>query len=114
VDDRRRLRPNHRDLQLHRLHPHDPTLDGFTKAGARSTEYTFATYLLNTFAIIVPKVIVTVISRYSWRSGFARFNVPGKRMLFALLIATIPCESVLPSAVPDVRELGWLDTFFPL
>jgi oligogalacturonide transport system permease protein len=48
--------------------------------------------------------------------GFARFNVPGKRALFALLIATIllPKSVLLVPQYLMFREMGWLDTFLPL
>src|SRR5262249_2576633 len=96
--------------------PQNPTLDGFEKGWKTSTEYTFATYFANPFAIIIPKVIVTVISSVVVAFGFARFNVPGKRVLFALLIATIllPKSVLLVPQYLMFREFGWLDTFLPL
>ena len=96
--------------------PHHPTLEGFTKGWQTSTQYTFARYLLNTFAIIVPKVVVTVVSSVLVAFGFARFNVPGKRVLFGLLIATIllPKSVLLVPQYLMFREFGWLDTFLPL
>ena len=110
------FRPNHEIFSSIGFIPHEPTLDGFIKGWRTSTEYTFATYLLNTFAIIVPKVIVTVISSVLVAFGFARFNVPGKRVLFALLIATIllPKSVLLVPQYLMFREFGWLDTFYPL
>ena len=84
------LKPNHEIFSSIGFIPHSPTLEGFTKGWETSTEYTFARYLLNTFAIIIPKVIATVVSSVLVAFGFARFNVPGKRALFALL--TIAAE----------------------
>ncbi|HEY8510063.1 MAG TPA: carbohydrate ABC transporter permease [Steroidobacteraceae bacterium] len=110
------FKPNHEVFSSIGFIPSDPTLDGFRGGWRTSTEYTFGTYLLNTFEIIIPKVIVTVISSVLVAFGFARFNVPGRRLLFALLIATV----LLPKSVLLVpqyllfRELGWLDTFLPL
>ena len=89
------FKPNHEIFDSIGFIPHEPTLEGFTKGWQTSTEYTFARYLLNTFAIIIPKVIVTVVSSVLVAFGFARFNVPGKRVLFTLLIATI----LLPKSV---------------
>ena len=110
------FKPNHEIFSSIGFIPHEPTLDGFAKGWQTSTEYTFARYLLNTFAIIVPKVIVTVISSVLVAFGFARFNVPGKRVLFALLIATIllPKSVLLVPQYLMFREFGWLDTFLPL
>lgn len=110
------FRPNHEIFSSIGFIPQHPTLEGFTKGWHTSTEYTFARYLLNTFAIIVPKVIVTVVSSVLVAFGFARFNVPGKRVLFGLLIATIllPKSVLLVPQYLMFRELGWLDTFLPL
>jgi oligogalacturonide transport system permease protein len=110
------FKPNHEIFNSIGLIPQHPTLEGFTKGWQTSTEYTFARYLFNTFAIIVPKVIVTVVSSVLVAFGFARFNVPGKRVLFGLLIATIllPKSVLLVPQYLMFRELGWLDTFLPL
>ena len=110
------FKPNHEIFDSIGFIPHAPTLEGFTRGWQTSTEYTFARYLLNTFAIIIPKVIVTVVSSVLVAFGFARFNVPGKRVLFALLIATIllPKSVLLVPQYLMFREMGWLDTFLPL
>jgi oligogalacturonide transport system permease protein len=110
------FKPNHEIFSSIGFIPHNPTLEGFTKGWETSTEHTFARYLLNTFAIIVPKVIATVVSSVLVAFGFARFNVPGKRVLFALLIATIllPKSVLLVPQYLMFREMGWLDSFLPL
>ena len=110
------FKPNHEIFDSIGFIPHEPTLEGFVKGWHTSTEYTFARYLLNTFAIIIPKVVVTVVSSVLVAFGFARFNVPGKRVLFGLLIATIllPKSVLLVPQYLMFREMGWLDTFLPL
>jgi oligogalacturonide transport system permease protein len=110
------FKPNHEIFNSIGFIPRHPTLEGFTQGWQTSTEYTFARYLLNTFAIIVPKVIVTVVSSVLVAFGFARFNMPGKRVLFSLLIATIllPKSVLLVPQYLMFREFGWLDTFLPL
>jgi oligogalacturonide transport system permease protein len=110
------FKPNHEIFSSIGFIPKEPTLEGFTKGWRTSTEYSFGTYLLNTFEIIVPKVLVTVVSSVVVAFGFARFNVPGKRVLFALLIATVllPKSVLLVPQYLMFRELGWLDTFLPL
>lgn len=81
-----------------------------------STEYTFTKYFLNTFTIVVPKVLGTVISCVITAYGFARFKFFGKKTLFATLISTL----LLPSVVIYIpqflifRYFGWLDTYLPL
>jgi len=96
--------------------PSHPTMDGFTKGWKTSTEYTFATYLLNTMKIVIPKVILTVISSVIVAYGFARFAIPGRKLLFALLMATVllPKSVLLIPQYLMFREFGWLDTYLPL
>ncbi|MEM5467158.1 carbohydrate ABC transporter permease, partial [Celeribacter marinus] len=48
--------------------------------------------------------------------GFARFEFPGKKILFGILIATLLLPDVV-TRIPQYllfRELGWLDTYLPL
>jgi oligogalacturonide transport system permease protein len=110
------FKPNHEIFSSIGFIPHEPTFEGFIQGWQTSTEYSFGRYLLNTFAIIVPKVAVTVVSSVLVAFGFARFNVPGKRVLFGLLIATIllPKSVLLVPQYLMFREMGWLDTFMPL
>ena len=110
------FKPNHEIFSSIGFIPHAPTLEGFSKGWQTSTEYTFARYLLNTLAIIVPKVIATVVSSVLVAYGFARFHVPGRRLLFGLLIATIllPKSVLLVPQYLMFREFGWLDTFLLL
>ncbi|MCT8998725.1 carbohydrate ABC transporter permease [Chelativorans intermedius] len=96
--------------------PEEPTLDGYIKGWQTSTPYTFATFFWNTFLIILPKVIGTAISCTAVAYGFARFEFPGKRILFATVIATLLLPNVV-TRIPQYllfRDLGWLDTFLPL
>jgi oligogalacturonide transport system permease protein len=110
------FKPNHEIFGSIAFWPRTPTLEGFAGGWRTGTDHSFGHYLLNTFQIIVPKVIVTVVSSVIVAFGFARFRVPGRNFLFALLIATV----LLPKSVLLIpqyllfRELGWLDTFLPL
>jgi oligogalacturonide transport system permease protein len=110
------LKPNHEIFSGIGLVPEAPTLEGFAKGWRTSTEYTFATYFSNTLQIVVPKVILTVISSVLVAFGFARFHLPGRRLLFGLLIATVllPKSVLLIPQYLMFRQLGWLDTFLPL
>lgn len=110
------FKPNHEIFGSIGFIPSEPTLDGIRDGWHTSTEYTFATYLFNSFAIVIPKVIFTVVSSLLVAYGFARFAIPGKKWLFALLIATIllPRSVLLIPQYLMFREFGWLDTFLPL
>lgn len=88
----------------------------YAKGWKTSSEYTFATYFLNSFAIIVPRVIVTVISCVLVAYAFARFEFYGKKLLFSIMVATMMLPLIvlrLPQYLV-FRELGWLDTYLPL
>ena len=89
---------------------------GYAKGWKTSTEYTFATYFLNSFAIAVPRIIVTVISCVLVAYAFARFEFFGKKVLFSIMVGTMMLPLIvlrLPQYLM-FRELGWLDTYLPL
>jgi oligogalacturonide transport system permease protein len=96
--------------------PADPTVQGYIDGWRTSTPYTFARFFWNTFLIIAPKTVFTVISCAAVAYGFARFEFPGKKLLFASLIATLLLPNVV-TRIPQYllfRDMGWLDTFLPL
>lgn len=96
--------------------PADPTVQGYVDGWRTSTPYTFARFFWNTFLIIAPKTVFTVISCAAVAYGFARFEFPGKKILFASLIATLLLPNVV-TRIPQYllfRDMGWLDTFLPL
>lgn len=96
--------------------PADPTIQGYIDGWRTSTPYTFARFFWNTFLIIAPKTVFTVISCAAVAYGFARFEFPGKKILFASLIATLLLPNVV-TRIPQYllfRDMGWLDTFLPL
>ncbi|MCI1984986.1 MAG: carbohydrate ABC transporter permease [Lactobacillus sp.] len=89
-----------------------PYIDGWKT----SSQYTFATYFLNSFLIVIPKVILTLVSCTLAAYGFARFEFPAKRILFPIMMATL----FLPGIVTRIplyifwRNMGLLDTYIPL
>ena len=96
--------------------PKDFDFSGYIRGWRTSTEYTFARYFANTFKIVIPKVILTVISTVLTAYGFARFKIPGKKYLFSILIGTL----LLPNVVLRIpqylmyREFNWLNSYKPL
>lgn len=96
--------------------PSDPTFDGYVNGWKTSTPYTFGHFFWNTFLIIAPKVIGTAISCTLVAYGFARFDFPGKKLLFSVLIGTLLLPNIV-TRIPQYilfRDLGWLDTYLPL
>ena len=80
-----------------------------------SGQYTFGTFFINTFKLVIPTVLFTIVSSVLVAYGFARFNFPGRKILFSLMISTL----MLPNAVLIIpryiifRNLGWLDSYKP-
>ncbi|GAA6179755.1 carbohydrate ABC transporter permease [Shimia sp. NS0008-38b] len=96
--------------------PKEPTLQGYIDGWKTSTPYTFGHFFLNSLWIIIPKVIGTAVSCTLVAYGFARFEFPGKRILFATVIATLLLPNVV-TRIPQYllfRDIGWLDSFLPL
>ncbi len=96
--------------------PESPTVQGYIDGWKTSTPYTFGHFFINSMQIVIPKVIGTAISCTLVAYGFARFEFPGKKILFGILIATLLLPDVV-TRIPQYllfRELGWLDTYLPL
>ena len=76
----------------------------------------FPRLFFNTLAIAVLGIVGTLISCTLVAYGFARFRIPGKDLLFTILISTI----FLPEAVTIVPtyaffvKIGWVGTWLPL
>lgn len=91
-------------------------LTSYIEGWKTSSEYTFATYFLNSFLIVIPKVVLTLVSCTLAAYGFARFNFPAKKILFPIMIGTL----FLPGIVTRIplyifwKNLGLLDTYIPL
>ena len=86
-------------------------IDGWKSAGI----YTYTQYFINSFVMVVPTVLFTLISSSLVAYGFARFRFPLKKQLFGLLIATL----MLPNAVIIIprytlfNKFGWVDSYLP-
>lgn len=97
------------------LVPEKWSLQGYINGWKGTGQYTFGTYFSNTFKLVLPSVIFTVLSCAIVGFGFARFKFVGKKVFFALMIATM----MLPNSVMLIprylmfRDLKWLDTYLP-
>jgi len=72
--------------------------------------------LFNTFTISALSTVLSLFFTSLGGYGFAKFDFPGKKMLFSLLLATmiIPGAVMMVPSFVIMRELGWVDTFLPL
>ena len=72
-------------------------------------------FMKNTFLLVVPSVLLTVISSTLVGYGFARFDFPFKGFLFAMMLSTL----MLPGTVTMIpkylifNKMGWLNTYLP-
>lgn len=89
---------------------------GYGEAFKTSTSHNILYYFLNTFEILIPKVILTVVSSVLTAYAIARFEFKGKKLVFSIVIATL----LLPEVVLRIptyliwSNLGFLDTYVPL
>lgn len=89
----------------------DAYINGWHSVG----KFTFTTFYINTFKLVVPTTLFTILSCSLVAYGFARFNFPLKKLLFVILISTL----MLPSTVLIIprytlyNNLGWLNTYLP-
>lgn len=85
--------------------------DGFKGVGDTG----FAVFIINSFKIVVPVILLTLISGMMVAYGFSRFRFPGKKIWFSLMIATL----MLPTSVLTIptyvmfSKFGWIDTYLP-
>ncbi|MEI3199040.1 MAG: carbohydrate ABC transporter permease [Lachnospiraceae bacterium] len=83
--------------------------------GWNGTVIPYTKYFLNTALLVFPTTIFTLISCSLAAYAFARFRFPGKKLLFAVLIATL----MLPNSVIIIprytlfNKFHWLDSYLP-
>ncbi|MCL2086554.1 MAG: carbohydrate ABC transporter permease [Oscillospiraceae bacterium] len=74
--------------------------------------------MINTYLIVIPKVIFTIISSTIVAYGFGRFEFVGKKVFFAIMVSTL----FLPQVVMNVPQFimynswGWVNSplYLPL
>ena len=97
------------------LIPQEPIFDSYAKGWRGSGQYSFATFFLNTFVLVIPTVFFTIVTSTLVGYGFARFRFPFKKIFFMLMISTM----MLPNTVIIIpryiffKNLGWLDSYYP-
>ena len=76
----------------------------------------FLPYFKNSIFVSCCVVIGTLISSSLVAFGFSRYNAPGKKLLFMLLLATmmIPYPSIMIPQFLLFNQLQWIDTLKPL
>jgi ABC-type glycerol-3-phosphate transport system permease component len=93
--------------------PNPPRWQNYVEA---LTFLPFGRFAINTLLIAVISVIGHVLSCTVVAYGFARYEAPGKRVLFILLLATLmlPYPVVMIPQYIIFSELNWVNSFLPL
>jgi len=96
-----------------RLIPENPVLDNYFYI---FQEKNLLRVLANTFFVALSTTLLSLFFTALGGYGFAKFNFLGKNVLFALLLATmiIPGAVMMVPSFVIMRELGWVDKFWPL
>lgn len=95
--------------------PEHFSFEYYVKGWAGNGQFTYLTFFTNTFALVIPVVLFTVVSCTIVAYGFARFNFKSKKLLFTILLATL----MLPNTVIIIprymlfNKFGWIDTYLP-
>ena len=97
----------------------EPTRDFSPKWGNYPEAFekiNFAKLLGNTLMYAISTTILAVSSAAVVAYGFARYNFPGKNILFIILIATIilPPQVTLVPTYAFFAKIGWTGTWLPL
>jgi ABC-type glycerol-3-phosphate transport system permease component len=93
--------------------PENPTLDNYRFI---FQEKNLIRVLINTLVVSGLSTLLSLFFTSLGGYGFAKFEFPGKKLLFALLLATmiIPGAVMMVPSFVIMRNLGWVDTFWPL
>ncbi len=96
-----------------RLITENPTLNNYTYIFQAKN---LLRILFNTIIIALSFTLLSLFFTALGGYGFAKFEFPGKKILFALLLATmiIPGAVMMVPSFVIMRELGWVDKFWPL
>ena len=91
----------------------DPKFSNFTEAWE---QVQFGLLFRNTFILAVISTIGTLLSCIAVAYGFSRFRIPGKNILFVILISTIvlPIQVTILPLFIFFTKLGWTGTWLPL
>ncbi|RTE11407.1 carbohydrate ABC transporter permease [Paenibacillus whitsoniae] len=97
------------------LWPSQFVWNSYVKGWAGTGQYTYTTFFYNTFVLVIPTVVLTVLSSVMVAYGFARFKFPLRNLMFVLMISTLmlPHTVIIIPRYLIFRNLGWLDSFWP-
>lgn len=98
-----------------RLVPESFSPEPYTEGWKGSGQYTYTTFYANTFLLVVPTVVFTLLSSTLVAYGFSRFRFKSRNFFFMLMLSTL----MLPQTVLIIpryilfNNLGWLNSYLP-
>lgn len=97
------------------LLPEHFSFESFKNGWRGSGQFTYRMFYINTFKLVVPTVLFTVVSTGIVAYGFARFKFPGKKILFLLMISTmmLPDSVIVIPRYVAFNKFGWVDSYMP-
>lgn len=97
------------------LLPEHFSFESFKNGWRGSGQFTYRTFYINTFKLVVPTVLFTVVSTGIVAYGFARFKFPCKKILFLLMISTmmLPDSVIVIPRYVAFNKFGWVDSYMP-
>ena len=110
------LKPNADIFITTSLIPRNASFASYSSGWKTSGPQTYGTYFLNTFMLVVPTVLFTLLSSTLVAYGFARFRFRFKNLLFALMLSSLmlPNEVLLIPRYIFFNKLGWINSYFPI
>lgn len=97
------------------LLPKTFNFDGFRNGWKGVGGNTYAKFFINSFMLVAPTTLLTVISSTLVAYGFARFEFRLKKFLFMILLSTLmlPTSILIIPRYSIFRDLDKIDTYYP-
>ncbi len=109
------MKPSNEIFSSLRILPSRFVFSAFVQGWRGSGETGFATFTVNSFRLVVPVVIFTIVSSMLVAYGFVRFRFPWKKTLFYIMISTmmLPATVIIIPRYLLFRTFGWINTYLP-
>lgn len=98
------------------LFPQSPTFDNYVRGWQYTGRLTFTTFFANSAIYAGLATVAGVLSSSFIAYGFARIEFAGRKIMYALMIATmlVPFQVLMVPQFIIFHKLGWVNTFLPL
>ena len=97
------------------MFPESYSFDAYRDGWKGVANNTFTNFFTNSFVLVIPTALFTIVSSCLVAYGFARFDFKGKRILFLVLLSTLmlPNSILLIPRYAIFRSLRVLDSYNP-